>query len=136
MRELVVTMDRLAQNIADGRSGLYADDYAAFWHDLSRAGELVWGNDHNQAARELDYLRLRIPEARKTYTQAKRTEARAVRTVQEYERQLALHGNDEAAVVATAAALGVSPATVYRARKQVGTQTVVGLGTTKAQGPD
>ena len=129
MNEDVVWMDALAQNIADGRKNLAPDAYSVFWHDLSRAGEYVFGNDHDQAARELDYLRLRIPEARKAETQRRKAEDKAVEVVTEYARQLAEHGNYEAAAVATADALGMSVSSVYRARKAVGTQTVVGIGT-------
>lgn len=132
----VLWMDELAQNIADGRTSLGPEAYGKFWHDLSRAGDFVFGNDQTQAARELDYLRLRIPEARKAETQRRKAEDKAVGVVREYERQLAENGNDDAATVATAEALGMSVRSVYRAREQVGIKTVVGIGTGRAHSRD
>ncbi|WP_145975774.1 hypothetical protein [Ruegeria atlantica] len=78
---------------------------------------------------ELDYLRLRLAEARKEETLRRKAEVKCIAVVVDYERQLAEHGNDEAAVRTTVGALGISPNSVYRTRKALGTQTVVNIGT-------
>ncbi len=127
MNPLLGAMDALAQNIADGRDKVSPEDYMAFWHDLGLAGDYLFGNDQEQGYRELDYLRLRLAEARRADTQRRKADARAVAVVEEYKRQLSEHGNDEAATLATAQVLGMSLRSVYRARSRVGTQVAIPL---------
>ncbi|PHO04170.1 hypothetical protein CSC82_11590 [Rhodobacteraceae bacterium 4F10] len=102
--------------------------------------ELAWAEELlrefaeiGQGMREVDDylsgLELRIPAARKDDTRRRKAEAKAVKVVTEYDRQLAEHGNDESAVCATAEALGISKRSVYRARRAVGTITAVSIGT-------